>query len=111
MKHRKKAHKEKVRQCIYFSVGNCIYDDDSCWFNHSKSGKSLLNDDSVINCKHCGKRFKLRSDFMQHRKKYHTELVPMCTNFQSGHCEYSSCWFKHYENEESIKDKDISENM
>ena len=41
MKHRKKAHKEKVRQCIYFSVGNCNYDDDSCWFNHSKSGKSL----------------------------------------------------------------------
>ena len=35
----------------------------------------------------------------------------MCTNFQSGHCEYSSCWFKHYENEESIKDKDISENI
>ena len=48
---------------------------------------------------------------MQHRKKYHTELVPMCTNFQSGHCEYSSCWFKHYENEESRKDKDISENI
>ena len=111
MKHRKQAHKEKVKQCIYFSAGNCNFDNDSCWFDHSKTGKSLLNDDSEIKCKHCGKRFQLRSEFMQHRKKHHTEFVPMCTNFQSGNCEYSLCWFKHNENEESTKDQDISENI
>ena len=48
---------------------------------------------------------------MQHRKKHHTEFVPMCTNFQSGNCEYSLCWFQHNENEESSKDQDISENI
>ena len=48
---------------------------------------------------------------MQHRKKYHSELVPMCSNFQSGNCEYLSCWFKHNENEEYMKDQDISTNI
>ena len=43
---------------------------------------------------------------MQHRKKHHSETVPVCTNFVNGHCEFSACWFKHTNNE----DEELSNN-
>ena len=45
MKHWKEAHKEKVRQCIYWIQ------------NH-------LDEVNEIKCKHCDEGFKLRSEFM-----------------------------------------------
>ena len=118
MKHRKKAHKEKVKQCIYFSAGKCHYGDELCWFNHSKSNQNPLDTESEIKCKHCDKTFKLRAEFMKHRKRYHPDFVPVCNNFTNGNCEYPTCWFKHNENEDlfikqndSKRFEDILENF
>ena len=108
MKHRKKTHKEKVKECIYFTAGKCHYGDELCWFIHSKTNKKQLDEDLEIKCKHCDKTFKLRSEFMQHRKRYHSEFVPVCNNFLNGNCEYLTCWFKHNEDEEFSKEKNDS---
>ena len=111
MRHRKSVHKDKVKQCIYFSSGKCNYGDDLCWFNHHKSVKSPLDEDIDIECRYCEKSFVIRSEFMYHRMKYHSERVPLCRNFLSGKCEFSSCWFKHTENEEIKSDQDITKNL
>ena len=34
---------------------------------------------------------------MNHRKDDHSEIVPICTNYLNGSCEFVSCWFKHSE--------------
>ena len=67
MIHRKNAHKEKVNYCRYFSSGNCVFGDDACWYSHSRSD----TDKSVteFKCSICEKEFKVRSDFMHHRKQ------------------------------------------
>ena len=106
MKHRKESHREKVKQCVYFSSGWCNYGDESCWFIHQKTENNPFEKENEIKCKHCGKSFRLRSEFMQHRKKHHSETVPVCTNFVNGHCEFSACWFKHTNNE----DEELSNN-
>ena len=53
MKHRKEAHKEKVRQCIYYNTGKCDYSDKLCSFIHNDSKKSHLDEVNEIKCKHC----------------------------------------------------------
>ena len=100
MKHRKEVHREKVKKCVYFSAGWCNYGDELCWFIHQKNEKNQFEEEIEIKCKHCGKGFKLRSELMQHRKKHHSETVPVCTNFVNGNCEFAACWFKHTINED-----------
>ena len=111
MKHRKEAHKEKVRQCIYFIAGKCNYSDKLCWFIHDESKKNHLDEMNDIKCKHFDEGFKLRSEFMHHRKKHHPDIVPSCTNFLNGNCEYLSCWFKNSEHEELPKEQNFITNL
>ena len=111
MKHQKNIHNEKVKQCIYFSTGRCHYSDESCWFNHQNSSKNVIDEDSVIKCKHCEKIFHIGREFMQHRRDYHSEKVPVCTNYLNGNCEYSSCWFKHSQTDEVQTDQNITINL
>ena len=97
MKHRKETHTDKVKPCIFFSSERCDYGDALCWFNHEKTGSDLFQKSSILNCRICNKDFKIRSDFMNHRKDAHCEKVPICKNYLNGSCEYVSCLFKHSE--------------
>jgi hypothetical protein len=99
MKHRKEAHAEKVQQCIFFSAGSCDYGEELCWFNHEKISNNPLKAATDLNCKICNKSFKIRSEFMRHRKHDHSETVPPCTNIQNGTCIFGpiKCWFRHTE--------------
>ena len=103
--------KEKVQPCIYYTAGKWNYGDKPCWFIHDKSKTNSLDEVNDIKCKHCDKVFKIRSEFMQHRKKDHAELVPVCTNFLNGNCQYVSCWFKHLEHKQPPKDQNITKNL
>ena len=48
---------------------------------------------------------------MQHRRDYHSEKVPVCTNYLNGNCEYSSCWFKHSQTDEVKTDQNLTINL
>ena len=63
MKHQKEMHKEKVKQCIFFSAGHCDYSDELCWFNHEKVSNVSLKE-AYLNCRICNKKFNIRSEFM-----------------------------------------------
>ena len=95
MVHRKELHKEKVGPCRYFLEGKCEFSDADCWFSHEKnnSGKKL----QVYTCSFCGKVFKMRSDFMHHRKQEHNKNVPICKNELNGTCQIQNCWYNHSE--------------
>ena len=66
MKHRKLSHIEKVKQCLFYSEGKCDYGEQLCWFKPGKS--SDKQETTKLNCTICNTDFKLRSDFMNHRK-------------------------------------------
>ena len=101
MKHQKKTHTEKVKQCILFSEGKCEFGDALCWFLHEEDGSISLHEATQIKCKHCDKAFQTRSSFMNHRKEEHSENVTPCRNFLNQACVYGSsrCWFRHSEPE------------
>ena len=84
MKHRKQAHKDKVKQCIFFVEGKCEYGDTLCWFIHKIDRQ--IQEATELKCKHCEKTFKTRSTFMKHRKSEHSESVPACKNVLNGAC-------------------------
>ena len=73
MKHQKKTHTEKVKQCILFSEGKSEFGDELCCFLHDEDGSISLHEASQIKCKHCDKAFQTRSSFMNHRKEEHSE--------------------------------------
>jgi hypothetical protein len=66
MMHREELHMEKVGPCRFFLEGKCDRRDADYWSSHemNKSGKNLQE----YTCSFCGKVFKMRSDFMHHRK-------------------------------------------
>ena len=51
----------------------------------------------------CGEMFSTKYDFMHHRKKVHSQNVPICKDESSGTCRFGmkNCWFNHCENEET----------
>ena len=97
MIHRKEAHKEKVNQCRYFTAGNCVFGDESCWYSHSRSNTDTSL--SEFKCTICEKSFKIRSDFMHHRKEDHIKNVPICIDSVNGICRFGTgnCWYNHNE--------------
>ena len=101
MKHTKKTHTDKVKQCILFSEGKCGFGDALCWFLHEVDGIISLQEATTFKCKHCDKVFQTRLGFMNHRKDEHSENVPACRNFLNQACVYGSsrCWFTHSKSE------------
>ena len=96
MVHRKKAHVEKVRICKFFAEGHCERASD-CWFRHDKTAET---DAKEFKCSLCDKSFKIRYDFMHHRKNAHPEIVPECKD-SYGTCKIgvTKCWFIHNDRE------------
>ena len=109
MIHRKKSHKEKVRVCRYFSEGNCLLGDETCWYNHSETEIALTE----FKCSICDKVFKIRSDFMHHRKQQHTKNVPLCLDSVNGACRFGreNCWFHHNEMEKNTRNENIEHSI
>ena len=78
-----------------------LYTSDKCWFQHSE----IVGEE--LQCKFCEKYFPNHSELLNHRKKYHPNVVPLCRNFSNGSCVYKSetCWFRHPQKEENINDE------
>ena len=69
LSHRKRDHKDRVKECRYFKEGKCELDGDTCWFIHEKDHDNKL---FAKDCKYdpaCRKnknnqcRFKHKLDF------------------------------------------------
>ena len=86
-----------VGVCKKFIAGTCPFTSSACWWRHDDS----KDDKSSFCCYICEKTFTSRTDMMNHRKKYHTDMVPKCNQFERGVCKFQSqfCWFQHVENE------------
>ena len=105
MKHKKERHMEMISTCWNFTLGNCEFNDEKCWFKHSSTEKS-----DEIECKMCDDRFMTMPEFHKHRKQKHKRAVPQCKYEVNGTCKFGEnlCWFKHSENKET-KGDDIIE--
>ena len=87
MVHKKIKHKEKIATCKNFIEGGCPFEDKRCWFLHIKNSETF-------NCNICNQNFLTKSQFMQHRKSQHKNMVQICRNEEG--CVYRhSCWFRH----------------
>ena len=111
MDHRKKNHPEKCRLCKNFVEGKCHFSDDTCWYRHYLKEYEKLKE---FKCGLCDKSFKLKDNFMEHRKKNHINIVPICKSYKEDHfpmqglCIFDDkCWYKH---EEDIAENDIEDN-
>ena len=108
MVHSKKVHQEKTQLCRNYLEGNCDFGDTDCWFSHDVNSKMSSK---VYKCSLCAKVFKLRSDFMYHRKKEHLEIVPQCKNGETCNFEVSKCWYIHIQCEyEKQKEENDTKN-
>ena len=80
-------HLGKIAQCWKYSVENCEFGDENCWFNLcSKESQKFKCDWS----KHV---FSSQSDFYSQQKEQHRQFVTKCKNFKT--CIYGEeiCWF------------------
>ena len=70
-----------------------------CWFLH-------IRNDETFRCNICNQTFQTKTNFMQHRKLKHNEMVQKCKNKESCVFEKSKlCWFSHELAKEISKDK------
>ena len=102
MKHNTFTHTDKVSACWNFPIGKCIFTGDKCWFQHSE------NVGEEVQCKFCEKCFSNHSEYLNPRKKYDHNVVPVCRNNSSGSCVYTNetCWFNHAKKNEDIKNNE-----
>ena len=47
MNRRKTNHADVIKRCKFFLLGTCVYEDDVCWFRHSKKPEEVLNQTTV----------------------------------------------------------------
>ena len=105
MKHRKIDHEEKVNLCNLFLEGICVFGEE-CWHSHkNETSKSLPE----YWCRICAKVFKVRFDFMKHRKEKHIEMIPICRDADNGTCQFGkeNCWFNHNDIETSKENENF----
>jgi hypothetical protein len=64
-------------------------------------------------CGFCENVFEHKSDFMNHRKKQHTQSVPACRDNINGTCrrDTSTCWFKHEDSNHENTEHESSDMM
>ena len=104
MYHIKVNHKKNMPLCKYFQYGNCHFSDAKCWYIHEKEDEVI----KTFKCGYCCKDFKLKSEFMLHRKTEHNDSVKMCINYKYEKCHFKeNCWYNH--KEESIDLSSFSE--
>ena len=99
MKHRKEAHEEKCSPCSFFLEGKCVHG-NQCWYSHENDTSKSVPE---YRCRICETVFKIRFEFMQHRKQHHLETVPTCRDAFSGTCQFGrvKCWYNHDETDSS----------
>ena len=111
MIHRKNTHAEKVSQCSFFLEGKCTFGEE-CWYSHKNDSRKVL---SEYKCKTCEEIFKIKSDFMRHRRLKHIESVPQCRDASNGSCHFGriKCWFNHeeYESSNDIRNEENATNV
>ena len=107
MKHNKETHSEKVSICRYFSTGNCMFENETCWYIHTKTSEN--NKVTIFKCSLCDKVFKVKPDLMNHKKQDHRKNIPLCIKANNGNCRFgpTNCWFDHSQ----IEIKDKTQNM
>ena len=115
MKHRKREHVDRVNICKKYAKGVCPFDEGSCWYYHTKTGKDSGTKSTDFTCRICDKTYSHITDFMRHRRCAHYHMVPQCFNMYQGTCVFGEekCWFKHEKNEDAHNNenkKDIDEN-
>ena len=90
MLHKKERHAVKVIDCRNFSIGQCSFGEDKCWFVHNNTIENFK-------CNMCDQTFHSRSDVMKHRKNMHLDCIQNCKNIlDKGSCPYKNdCWYKH----------------
>ena len=106
MKHQKKSHTNKVKQCTFFSEGACEFGDKLCWFNHNKSCNSSFKGATSLKCKLCDKTFHLKWRLRRHAIGHETQ-IRFCHYYNNGvecpfeengcmlsHSVSPQCWFK-----------------
>ena len=76
MLHIKNEHVDKVSICWHFSVGNCPFGDESCWFIH--------RNDKEYKCNLCEQIYTNQSDYLKHKKTMHEHIVKQCKNESNG---------------------------
>ena len=102
MMHKKIKHKEKIDYCQNFNAGGCPFEDRKCWFLHTRNNE-------IFKYNICEQTFSKKSQFMQHRKLHHAEMVKICKNDE---CIYKKdCWFRHEHEEMEINNKEKNENI
>ena len=69
MAHKKIEHPLCLNTCTFFLKGTCAFGDE-CWFRHTQTGQgsSLPQTLKEFKCGLCGKVFKRKKAFMEHRK-------------------------------------------
>ena len=99
MNHIKTNHRRNMPLCKYFQIGACHFDGEKCWFIHEKEDQTIKS----FKCGYCSKDFRLKSEFMIHRKTDHHESLRECINYRNRTCYYNEkCWYKHREETSSI---------
>ena len=83
-----------------FTLGNCEFGDDKCWFIHSASQKLL-----DINCEFCGDKFTNKNELHKHKKHKQAILVPKCKDIEKRKYGDDFCWFIHEQSTEDDSDK------
>ena len=86
MVHRKEKHKE-VKNCLYYSIGTCVFSDEVCWYQHNPT--SLTADIiTEYKCSMCEKIFLFKPGFMKHRKNYHPDSISVCEKYENDNCHF-----------------------
>ena len=108
MKHSREEHEENTSKCWNFQSSECEYQ-DNCWFSHEKEEKDPIE----FKCKSCEKNFKTKSEYLKHKKSYHTEMVPSCKRYVEGNCIYDdhTCWFIHHKTDNMNKNDGNERNI
>ena len=92
MYHIKLNHERNMPLCKYFQDEKCNFSDDKCWYIHKKEDQAKQS----FKCGYCGQDFKIKSEFMLHRKCEHNDAVKVCINHLNGKCQFGDkCWYNH----------------
>ena len=73
MMHKKIKHREKIDFCQNYNAGGCPFEDKKCWFLNTRNIESFK-------CTICEQTFNTKSNFMQHRRVRHPEMLKICKN-------------------------------
>ena len=64
---------------------------------YQKKRHEVCSTNTYYTCGVCEKVYQVKSDFMNHRKNEHIEMISECTQYKNGSCGFGSekCWYKH----------------